>query len=65
MDERGPASAEWRSEMQRRRREYEEKRRRWVAAWRDERPEPPTDEADGKGRRGRTVHDRRQFRFDF
>jgi len=50
--------------MQRRREAYAERRRRHAEAWfRGGKPEPPTDE-DGSRRSGRTIHDRRQFRFD-
>ena len=55
-----------RREMQRRREAYAERRRRWVEAWfQGARPEPPTDDEEGSRLSGRTIHDRRQFRFDF
>jgi len=63
---RAKVTASWHAEMERRRQAYADKRRRWVEAWiRGEKSEPPTDDGDGSRRSGRTIHDRRQFRFDF
>jgi len=63
---RASGTAAWHDEMQRRREAYADRRRRWVQAWfRGDKPEPPTDDEEGSRRSGRTIHDRRQFRFDF
>jgi hypothetical protein len=60
-----PITTAWQAEQARKRAAYEERRRRWTAAWlNDQPPEPPTD-TDTPNRRGRIIHDRRQFRFDF
>jgi hypothetical protein len=59
-----PLSAAWQAEQARKRAAYEESRRIWTQAWlNDEAPEPPTD-TDPPNRRSRTIHDKRQFRFN-
>ena len=59
-------AAAWRDEMQRRRVAYAARRARWTQAWhRGGQPEPPIDTDNPSGRLSRTIHDRRQFRFDF
>jgi hypothetical protein len=71
----------WLEEMRRRQAAYAAQRARWLDAFRrGARPEPPTDadapDADARGGvspggdshrsgRSRTIHDPRQFRFDF
>ncbi len=63
---RVPVTTAWLEEMRRRQATYAERRARWREALRrNGEPEPPTD-TDPAGRgRGRTIHDPRQFRFDF
>ncbi len=63
---RVPGTAAWHAEMERRRLAYVDRRRRWTAAWlAGTHPEPPTDDGASSRRTGRTIHDKRQFRFDF
>ena len=63
---RVPVTTAWLDEMRRRQAAYEARRARSTDAWhRDEKPEPPTDTDSQTSRRSRTIHDRRQFRFDF
>jgi hypothetical protein len=55
----------WQAEQASKRAAYEASRRRWTRSWFDEgKPEPLTD-TDPPNRRGRIVHDPRQFRFDW
>jgi len=57
-------TAAWLEEMRRRQAAYAAQRARWREAVQSgTHPEPPTD-TDPPGR-GRTIHDPRQFRFDF
>ena len=63
---RVPVTAEWQAEMQRRRSAYAKRRLLWTEAWfAGARAEPPTDDEAPTPRSGRTIHDKRQFRFDF
>ena len=63
---RVPVTSAWQAEMERRRLAYADRRRRWTKAWlAGTDPEPPTDDGESRRRAGRTIHDKRQFRFDF
>lgn len=65
VQQRVPGTAAWLAEMARRRTAYAERRARWTdAQLRGSVPEPPT-ETDRPGARGRTIYDKRQYRFEF